>query len=178
MKLFYPHLLNLFIWPVLRSVAFEFLTRAWSRNVCTQYNGLPFLRDQCRLEGMLNSERRMRSTLAEEESSCFCSAPSLDDPAPSRVLPAWAVKVWDGATGELLCADARQAKKGSAAKPNELVCMCLGTRGRKTIVGDANGCIKVRCSDVEATSVFADCDHYRAITGISLSRTRRERYCD
>lgn len=58
------------------------------------------------------------------------------------------MKVWDGATGELLCADARQQQSQSAAKgvgrKGELFSMCLGARGRTVVVGDGDGRIKVR----------------------------------
>eukprot|EP00903_Cladosiphon_okamuranus_P013184 g12296.t2 len=60
---------------------------------------------------------------------------------------AWAVKVWDGATGELLCADARQQKSRAAVdyvrRKGELFSMCLGTRGRTVVVGDGDGHIQV-----------------------------------
>ncbi|CAM9409360.1 unnamed protein product [Scytosiphon promiscuus] len=62
---------------------------------------------------------------------------------------AWAVKVWDGATGELLCSDARQQQLGQAGTgesvegKGEMFSMCLGAQGRTVIVGDGLGHIKV-----------------------------------
>lgn len=56
--------------------------------------------------------------------------------------------MWDGATGELLCADARQQQSQpaveGAGKKGELFSMCLGARGRTVVVGDGDGHIKVR----------------------------------
>ncbi|CAM9585663.1 unnamed protein product, partial [Sphacelaria rigidula] len=54
-----------------------------------------------------------------------------------------AVKVWDGATGELICADAQQSPEKIAGVKPEVTSMCLGTEGRRTIVGDDSGRIKV-----------------------------------
>ncbi|CAM9110180.1 unnamed protein product, partial [Hapterophycus canaliculatus] len=62
---------------------------------------------------------------------------------------AWAVRVWDGATGELLCSDARQQHSKQAGADEsvdgkgELFCMCLGAQGRTIIAGDRLGHIKV-----------------------------------
>lgn len=67
---------------------------------------------------------------------------------------AWAVKVWDGATGELLCADARQPPGREDAK-SELTSMCLGTRGRKIILGDGIGRIKVRSTPTAPATVYS-----------------------
>lgn len=70
-------------------------------------------------------------------------SPDLSFPSLVSVyVPALAVKIWDGATGELLCADARQPK-GSESEEAEVVSMCLGAKGRKVITGDGRGHIKV-----------------------------------
>ena len=53
------------------------------------------------------------------------------------------MKVWDAATGELLCGDARQPPHEPESQKSELFSMCLGARGRKVVVGDARGRIKV-----------------------------------
>ncbi|CAM9771885.1 unnamed protein product [Ectocarpus sp. 4 AP-2014] len=61
------------------------------------------------------------------------------------------VKVWDGATGELLCTDARQQRSQEAAeaavegvnnRDGEIFSMCLGARGRTILAGDGLGHIK------------------------------------
>ncbi|CAN0141652.1 unnamed protein product [Ectocarpus fasciculatus] len=65
---------------------------------------------------------------------------------------AWSVKVWDGATGELLCTDARQQRSQEATeaavegvnnRDGEIFSMCLGARGRTILAGDGLGHIKV-----------------------------------
>lgn len=57
--------------------------------------------------------------------------------------------MWDGATGELICADAQQSPEKIAGVKPEVTSMCLGTEGRRTIVGDDSGRIKVGIEKLE-----------------------------